>query len=37
LPFVHRSLRTMDGLAADACRELLQTLPEVSPRAKPGS
>jgi len=37
VPFVGRTERTLDGLAATVCREVLQTLPEVSGHGKGGS
>lgn len=37
VPFLSRPIRTIDGLAASVCQEVLQTLPEVKAHAKPGS
>lgn len=34
MPFLSRGPRTLDGLAAEACREILWTLPEVKGRGK---
>lgn len=34
VPFLSRGARTLDGLAAEACRKLLATLPEVGTRGK---
>lgn len=37
VPFLGRGARTLDGLAADACRAILGTLPEVSAHGKRSS
>ncbi len=37
VPFLGRPERTIDGLAAATCRQLLRTLPEVTRHAKPAS
>jgi len=37
VPFLSRGARTLDGLAAEACREILGTLPEVKTHGKPAS